>query len=125
MLLTTHDLAHVEKTCDRVAVLRDGRVVATGTLDELRAGGSDAEVAVSGVGLDETVLAAMKADGGIVTYTLRPTTPPSARVTCARDRRAGLGADLVRRGVALEELTTVRASLEDTFLALVGSKAPS
>ena len=125
VLLTTHDLAHVEKACDRVAVLRDGRIVATGTIDELRAGGSDAEVAVSGAGLDETVLAAMRAEGIIAGYTLRPTVPPSARVTCTRDRRAGLGAELVRRGVALEELTTVRASLEDTFLALVGSKATS
>ena len=123
VFLTTHDLAHVEKSCDRVAVLRAGRIVAKGTIEELRAGGREEEVGVCGAGLDEEVLAAMKADGVLATYALDPArSPPWARVTCASDQRAKLGTELVRRGVALEELTTLRASLEETFLALVGSK---
>ena len=66
----------------------------------------------------------MKADGILVAYALDPSrTPPWARVTCASEQRAKLGTELVRRGVALEELTTLRASLEETFLALVGFEA--
>jgi ABC-2 type transport system ATP-binding protein len=123
VLLTTHDLAHVEKSCDRVAVVDAGRIVAAGTLEELRAGGKGEEVAVSGAGLTEELLAAMKADGVLASYVLdAPRSPPRARVVCAADQRAKLGAELVRRGVALEELTTLRASLEETFLALVGGK---
>jgi len=38
--LTTHEIASVERIAHRVAVLRDGRVVATGTPAELAAGGS-------------------------------------------------------------------------------------
>ncbi|RJL30108.1 ABC transporter ATP-binding protein [Bailinhaonella thermotolerans] len=36
VLLSSHILAEVEKLCDRVSIIRDGRTVETGTLDELR-----------------------------------------------------------------------------------------
>jgi ABC-2 type transport system ATP-binding protein len=36
VLLSSHILAEVEKLCDRVSIVRDGRTVETGTLDELR-----------------------------------------------------------------------------------------
>jgi ABC-2 type transport system ATP-binding protein len=120
VVLTTHDLAHVEKCCDRIAVLSAGRVLAAGTLEELRGGRSDVEIAIAGGGLDESVLAAMKAEGLVTSFTLQP--EGRARVVCPRDARGRLGVELVRRGVALEELTTVRASLEETFLALVGKQ---
>ncbi|MEU9831574.1 ABC transporter ATP-binding protein [Streptosporangium sp. NPDC048047] len=36
VLLSSHILAEVEKLCDRVSIIRDGRTVETGTLTELR-----------------------------------------------------------------------------------------
>ena len=36
VLLSSHILAEVEALCDRVTIIRDGRAVETGTLDELR-----------------------------------------------------------------------------------------
>ncbi len=36
VLLSSHILAEVEKLCDRVTIIRKGRVVQSGTLDELR-----------------------------------------------------------------------------------------
>jgi ABC-2 type transport system ATP-binding protein len=36
VLLSSHILAEVEKLCDRVTIIRHGRAVQTGTLDELR-----------------------------------------------------------------------------------------
>ena len=36
VLLSSHILAEVEKLCDRVTIIRQGRAVQTGTLDELR-----------------------------------------------------------------------------------------
>ncbi|MFT0846676.1 ABC transporter ATP-binding protein [Actinomycetaceae bacterium L2_0104] len=36
VLLSSHILAEVEKLCDRVTIIRDGRTVLTGTLEELR-----------------------------------------------------------------------------------------
>jgi ABC-2 type transport system ATP-binding protein len=119
VLLTTHDLAHVEKACDAIAVLRAGRIVASGTLEQLRATRSDVEVAVRGAGIDEPLLEAMKSAGAILSFVLDTDQGAAARVVCSHERRPRLGVDLVERGVVLEDLTTVRASLEDTFLALV------
>src|SRR5690606_18241250 len=36
VLLSSHILAEVEKLCDRVSIIRDGRTVESGTLEELR-----------------------------------------------------------------------------------------
>ena len=36
VLLSSHILAEVEKLCDRVTIIREGRTVQTGTLDEMR-----------------------------------------------------------------------------------------
>ncbi len=40
VFLTTHILEIAERMCDRVAIISDGRVIATGTMEELRAGRS-------------------------------------------------------------------------------------
>lgn len=36
VLLSSHILSEVEKLCDRVAIIRDGNIIETGALDELR-----------------------------------------------------------------------------------------
>src|SRR5205807_2851367 len=53
IFLTSHVLEVVERLCDRVAIIDHGRIVTSGTLAELRAGGEsleDAFVRVLGVG---------------------------------------------------------------------------
>ena len=49
VFLNSHLLNEVEQTCDRVAILDKGRVIAVGTLDELL-GGSSVRLRVTGVG---------------------------------------------------------------------------
>ncbi len=44
VLLSTHTMAVAEEICDRIAILSKGKVIATGTMDELRANaGSEGE----------------------------------------------------------------------------------
>jgi ABC-2 type transport system ATP-binding protein len=43
IFLTTHVLEVVERLCDRVAIINEGRIVNSGTLSELRAGGESLE----------------------------------------------------------------------------------
>src|SRR5436309_11892600 len=43
IFLTTHVLEVVERLCDRVAIIHEGRIVTEGTLDELRAGSETLE----------------------------------------------------------------------------------
>jgi ABC-2 type transport system ATP-binding protein len=55
VLLSSHILAEVERLCDRVSILREGRVVESGTLSELRhltRTSVHAELAEQPVGLD-------------------------------------------------------------------------
>jgi len=53
IFLTSHVLEVVERLCDRVAIINDGRIVNSGTLEDLRAGGEsleDAFVRIVGAG---------------------------------------------------------------------------
>jgi ABC-2 type transport system ATP-binding protein len=63
ILLTTHDLDEAERLSDRIGILHDGRLVAEGTADELRArhGATTLEdvfMSVTGRRLDEADAAA-------------------------------------------------------------------
>jgi ABC-2 type transport system ATP-binding protein len=121
VVMTTHDLAHVEKACDRVVVMKQGRAIADGAPDALVRGGDAVEVEASGEGLCTELLAAMQGEGRIRSYTVEgQSTRPTARLKCDPAQRRGLGSELVRRGVVLEELRTVGASLEEAFLELMG-----
>jgi ABC-2 type transport system ATP-binding protein len=117
ILLTTHDLAHVERSCSEVAVIQRGKVIARGSPDALGKSNEPA-VDVVGQGLSEEVLAAMQREGLVIDYRWNGKT---ARVRCVTEARPRLGVELVGRGVALEELTTVKSSLEEAFLSIVGS----
>lgn len=120
MVLTTHDLAHVEKAATEVALIRSGRVIAHGSPSELTAGRSEIEVEVRGAGLTGELCAALQRDGLVLRFELAGEN--AARLACAPDRRRRLGVELVQRGVEIEELHTARASLEEAFLSLVQSK---
>ena len=117
VLLSSHLMAEVEQTCDRVGVISRGRLVGEGTVDELRGREclwlraeplEHAERVVRGLrGIGDVA----RADGG-----LRIATDPVAAPTIARA--------LVEAGVALNELRPERASLENVFLALT-EEAPA
>jgi ABC-2 type transport system ATP-binding protein len=116
VIMTTHDLAHVERSCSHVIIADHGRAIAQGTLDELqRTAGAD-RVAIAGAGLDDAVLARLRDDGLIAAW---ERDGRGYTVQCPAAVRPRLGVELVQRGVALEELHTVTSSLEDVFLSLV------
>ncbi len=60
VLLTTHDLAHVEKICSAVAVLQKGHVIAAGAPSELGGKSALCDVEVGGAGLTAAILEALK-----------------------------------------------------------------
>jgi ABC-2 type transport system ATP-binding protein len=111
VLLCSHLLTEVEQICDRVGVIRSGRLVAEGTVDELRARQSlwvraepleEARRVIATVPCVERV--APSGDG------LRVEVDPAA--TPAINRA------LVQAGVDVHELRLERASLEEVFLEL-------
>src|ERR1700712_5222963 len=52
VILTTHILEVAERIADRIGIIKDGRLVAEGTLDELRARAGEAQGTLEDVFLD-------------------------------------------------------------------------
>jgi ABC-2 type transport system ATP-binding protein len=111
VLLSSHMMQEVEQVCDRVGVIHRGALVKEGTVDELRGGRSlvvraaPAEGAIRVLeGLPE-VAAVTTEDGE-----LKVTADPAAAV--------GINRALVGAGIAVSELRSERASLEEVFLGL-------
>lgn len=62
VLLSTHEISHVERIADRVAILRDGRVVLSGRIDEI----IDTEKRIRVTGrLDDAALMQLKSISGV------------------------------------------------------------
>jgi len=114
VFLSSHLLSEVEQLCTHVAVMSLGKLLAQGTMADLQAAGSSrlqvetdqasaaADVLV-GMGLGdvgvESVVVSARLDG------FRPE-------DCCRR--------LVESGIGVRSLTTIRPTLEDTFVALTG-----
>ena len=113
VFLNSHLLAEVEQVCDRVAVIDKGRVIALGTLDELRGAANTLRLRVAGLGAEGEE--ALRRFGTVVAeedwYTIRGIEPES--VPTLVDELVGLGA----RIYAVEPF---QQTLEDRFLQLLG-----
>ena len=113
ILLNSHLLSEIERTCDRVAVLRGGRVVAEGRIEDLTATGFRYKLVATGV--DDSLVAAFRETGASVERVnghLDVTAKDLDHVNALVDR-------LRAAGGKLQELSPVRSSLEDVFVGLV------
>ncbi len=123
ILLNSHLLSEIELTCDRVAVLRKGRMAAMGTVEELT---TRREEKISSNGyrlvaspLSEELIADFRALGagaervnGHVRLTARDAAHLNQLVDATR-----------ARGALLTELTPEKSTLEDVFVDLVKATA--
>ena len=123
ILLNSHLLSEIERTCDRVAVLRHGRVAAQGTIDSLTAGRESSEASANQPERYRMVVS--PADDGLVA-SLREAGAGVERVNghlvlSTRDlEHVNALVDRVRaRGAMLAELAPIRSSLEDVFVDLI------
>ncbi len=119
VLLSSHLLDEVEKTCDLAAIVDNGRVVAQGTIESLTAGDERTIDIVAAPSLKAAnVLAGVPAvartvehEGGI-RATLAPGAPRDLDVVTALLRR------LLAEDISVERVTPVVRSLEDQFLSM-------
>jgi oleandomycin transport system ATP-binding protein len=124
VLLTTQYLEEADHLANEVVVIDHGRVVATGTPDELKArtGGQVLEVAPA----DPGQLAAVAEM--LARYTgAEPTAEPRAGRVSAPVADATALPDIVRRlydaGIVLTEFTLRTTSLDEVFLTVTGHRA--
>ena len=105
VLFSAHNLYHVEDVCDRVAIMRDGEVIACGSLPEVRDAHGTTEYRVF---TTVEVEGAVRENGSY-----KRVVPDMAAVERVRDAARENGGEVV-------DIRTVEASLEDIFLDLAG-----
>ena len=117
VFLTTHNMAEAERLCRRIAVIRQGKLLAVGHPDELRMQAGGPRVEVIGRGFNEDALNLLRGR-------------PEVSAVQIQDNRlsillreavevAPLISLLVGAGVEVEEVLKDRASLEEVFLMLM------
>jgi ABC-2 type transport system ATP-binding protein len=130
IILSTHILPEVSMTCNRVAIINRGKVVATNTPENLMTqltGGSGYELEIEGeAALAKQVLqkvAGVSLIESIPTAGMHGELPENRaylRVISQPGKEPGkdIATTLVRAGFGLHELRRVNATLEDVFLQL-------
>ncbi len=113
VVLSSHLLTEVEQVCDRVGVIRDGRLVAQGPVAQLR-GALAVHIVADPLEHARRVL-----DGhpAVEAVTVAGVT---LRVEAPADAAAALNAALVGEGVRVSHLSVHQRSLEDVFLDMTG-----
>ena len=129
VFLNSHFLSEVEVTCDRVAIVKRGRVVRSGTLAELTR--QTTEVEIRAAGLSTALVAGLSRWGGVISDSASPILdPPSAirntddvvRLTltvASEDVLPEIADYLVQGGARVYALAPQRISLEDLFMRVM------
>lgn len=118
VLLNSHILSEIEATCDRVAILKQGKIIAEGTIPELLTFASAVEVEVHS--MNDAALTAVRK----IVQKLKLERVPITRFTAvlrSEDDIPDLAAALVENGVKLLALIPKRETLEDAYLRLLES----
>jgi ABC-2 type transport system ATP-binding protein len=103
VVLTTHYLDEAQELSDRVAIVKDGRILAIGTPGEL------------GVGAAQRVRVTWRGEDGELHE--REVDDPTQLLH-------DLTAEALARGGSVRELSVVRPSLEDVYLELTAEEEP-
>lgn len=117
IFLTTHNLTEAEKLCAQVGVIRQGKLIATGSPDELRRTSGQPRLEISGSGFSEPALGAIRAlpavsavhnGAGQIVVEFHQSSSSAPIVTL-----------LVQAGAQIEEVRKGKADLEQAFLSLL------
>jgi len=120
VIYTTHYLEEVEQLCDRIAIMDHGKILAEGTLDELksRVGGRDV-VTVRGSFETASVVPRVNALAGVQVTSVEP-----GRIVLSVEGSGRGSVDVLSRllapGVAIEGISIQPPSLNTLFLNLTG-----
>jgi ABC-2 type transport system ATP-binding protein len=113
VVLSSHQLAEVEELCNRVAIVRKGRIVYEGAIAELKRGaGTTYRLETTD---DERATAVCRAQRGIKDVRVE-----HGRIAFAADEQAvaDLSQALVEAGALIRALTPQTVTLEDLFFSL-------
>jgi len=120
VIVSSHNLPEVTLTCDRILVLRDGKLVASGTEDELAKRLGDARIVLTVRGEQAAFEAWLKAHPKVEKMNPRPVANPyaSAVVDLQGDIREAFIAELIAAGFGIRLVEVPDDELEEIFLGL-------
>ena len=117
VFLTTHHLAEAEKLCDRVGILKEGKLLATGAINELRQQSTSERVKFIGNNYDDSIKPLLLSLSTVNSVQIKQDSlqvdlQPGTEVT-------PLVKLLVDRSFQVEEIQRESSSLQEIFLRLM------
>ena len=114
VFFSSHVLSQVEAVCDRVGILREGRLVALDTIEGLReAVAAEARLAVTVEALPAGAVEAVEALAGVTSVVAEDHV---LSVTCDDGAKAAVIETLEDAGAAVRDFETTETSLEELFM---------
>lgn len=120
VLISSHILPELGEICDQVAIMENGRVVASGTVEEVTAVGSGSRLIMvevpdgagdlAGFLTQRKNVAMAEVDGRLVRVLFRG----------EREEQGSLLKEIINRGYTVTQFYEVRRNLEDVFMAVTG-----
>lgn len=131
IILSSHILSEVSAVCDHIMIISDGKLVASGSpqeLQEMMRGRSELEVVV--MGMKEQVEEIVKAIDGVISYEIYDADESdSVRILIhaaeQEDMRKPLSLAMSGAGLPILSMNRIEKSLEDIFLELTNSETSS
>lgn len=124
VILSSHILSEITKTCDRILVIDKGRLVAEGSEKDLMSGFSGTmDIQISLEALSDDLLAKIKSLAGVEGVTAASSMNEQAIVChCVDDIRPEIAKLVVEEGGRLLGLKKLDAELESLFFKLIRSE---
>jgi ABC-2 type transport system ATP-binding protein len=120
IVLSSHDMGSVERVCDRVVMMTDGRFVADDTVDALLAGAASELVRVTSADIDQPIVSTLRDRFDVAAVeTIRGRT--SVEVHAPGEVLYDVMDVLQAGNVTVQDLRTVQRDLEEVFVELTDS----
>jgi ABC-2 type transport system ATP-binding protein len=116
IIMSSHQLYQVQRICNRVGMLMNGRLVVTGLLDELSReamGGSQFRIEVKLTDITSAVIEAIKRISGVLSV---EQSKDKLSVSCSEDLRPQIARAIVDAGGLMIEMKIQSFALEDIYL---------
>jgi ABC-2 type transport system ATP-binding protein len=117
VLVSSHLLGEVEQMCTRIGVIRKGKLVAEGTIEELR---GESKLLIRAKPTDQA-MAVLAGECGA--DKVKVTDDGAFSLSVEPARAAELNRRLVQAGIDVTELRETERSLEDVFMELTGTES--
>lgn len=117
IFMTTHNLAEAEKLCQQIAVIRKGRLLATGPVDQLRNQQTAPRLEIIGSNFTPSALEGLKSRQEVLDFSQHN----NRLVINLREAvdTSPLLSFLISEGVQVDEVRKGKANLEEVFITLM------